>query len=351
MKLDESCISNSKSEIADWTGRRSPVAFIFRFRISNLRCRIRPISNLFRRWSLAACAIVFAILLAAAATVPQRAPEYGPPTGTLVIVGGGNLNSGIYEKFIELAGGRDAKFVIVPTAAGNRTAAGSLKVYDEEDVLKPWKARGLTNLRMLHTANREVANTEAFVKDLREANAVWFEGGRQWNIVDSYADTLTYREFHNVLSRGGVIGGSSAGATIQGQFLVRGAVENNTLIISPEPEHRDGFAFLRRSAIDQHINTRNRWDDIGPLIKTYPDLLGIGLSENTAIIVRGDVFEVIGEWKVAVHDNTRVYQPREKPYYVLSAGDVYNMKTRRIEKFGGGTSPNSNRSPANVTNK
>ena len=54
---------------------------------------------------------------------------------------------------------------------------------------------------------------------------------------------------------------------------------------------------------------------------------------------------------VAVHDNTRVYQPWEKPFYVLSAGDVYNMKTRRIEKFGDGTSPNSNRSPANVTNK
>jgi cyanophycinase len=308
---------------------------------------------MFRRWFSATCAIVFAILVTASATLPQEAPEYGPPRGTLLIVGGGDLShSGIYEKFIELAGGKDAKFVIVPTAGGNRNEDGSVKVYNEEVVLKSWKARGLTNVHMLHTADPKVANAEAFVKDLREANAVWFEGGRQWNIVDSYANTLTYREFHNILSRGGVIGGSSAGATIQGQFLVRGAVENNTLIISPEPEHRDGFAFLRRSAIDQHINTRNRWDDLDPLIEKYPDLLGIGLSENTAIIVHGDVFEVIGAWKVAVHDNTRVYQPWEKPYYVLSAGDVYNMKTRRIEKFGDGTSPNSNRSgTANVTNK
>ena len=53
---------------------------------------------------------------------------------------------------------------------------------------------------------------------------VWFNGGRQWNCVDSYMNTLTYREFHNVLARGGVIGGSSAGATIQGDYLVRGAV-------------------------------------------------------------------------------------------------------------------------------
>jgi cyanophycinase len=302
-----------------------------------------------RKWLVATHAMFFAILLTASTAFSQSVPEYGPPKGMLLIVGGGNLrDSGIYEKFIELAGGKDAKFVIVPTAGGNRNPDGALKVYNEEDVVRSWKARGVTNVHMLHTADPKVADTEAFVRELREANAVWFDGGRQWNIVDSYANTLTYREFHNVLARGGVIGGSSAGATIQGQFLVRGAVENNTIIISPEPEHHDGFAFLRKSAIDQHINTRNRWDDINPLIEKYPDLLGIGLSENTAIIVRGDVFEVMGAWKVAIHDNTRVYQPWEKPYYVLSAGDVYNMKSRKIEKFGNGTNASGN---SNATNK
>ena len=168
---------------------------------------------------------------------------------------------------------------------------------------------------------------------------MWFEGGRQWNIVDSYANTLADKGFHAVLERGGVIGGSSAGATIQGDFLVRGAVAGNEAIVAPEPEHRKGFAFLRKSAVDQHINTRNRWDDLDPLIKDNPTLLGIGLSENTAIVVKGDTFEVIGAWKVAVHDNARVYQPWEKPYYVLSAGDVYNMKTRKIEKLGIGAAP------------
>jgi len=107
--------------------------------------------------------------------------------------------------------------------------------------------------------------------------------------------------------------------------------------MAPEPEHQKAFAFLRRSAIDQHINARNRWDDIIPVIKKFPELLGIGLSEDTAIIVKEDTFEVMGAWKVAVHDNTRLYQPWEKPYYVLSPGDVYNMKTRKIEKLGNGT--------------
>ena len=189
---------------------------------------------------------------------------------------------------------------------------------------------------MLHTHDPKVADTEEFAKVLRDANAVWFDGGRQWNIVDSYANTLTLREFHKVLERGGVIGGSSAGATIQGDYLVRGAIAGSEIVMTPEPEHEHGFAFLRKVAIDQHINTRNRWDDIIPVIKKYPNLLGIGLSEGTAIVVTGDRFEVIGKWKVAVHDNTRIYQPWEKPYYVLSPGDTYNMKTRMIEKYGTG---------------
>jgi hypothetical protein len=110
-------------------------------------------------------------------------------------------------------------------------------------------------------------------------------------------------------------------------------------MMTEEPNHQHGFAFLRKSAIDQHINTRNRWDDLIPVIKKYPELLGIGLSEGTAIIVTADKFEVMGKWKVAVHDNTRLYQPWEKPYFVLSQGDVYNMKARRIEKLGIGATP------------
>jgi len=282
-------------------------------------------------------AALLLILVGIGNVASQQQPEYGPAKGTLIIIGGNmSETSGIAQKFIELAGGPNANFIIVPTAGGNKNPDGSVKVYKEEDVIAAWKKRGLKNVRMLHTADSRVANTEEFAKPLREANAVWFDGGRQWNIVDSYAGTLTLKEFYGVLERGGVIGGSSAGATIQGQYLVRGAVSGPDVVMAPEPEHQSGFAFLRKSAIDQHINARNRWDDLIPVIKKYPDLLGIGLSEDTAIIVHGDKFEVMGAFKVAIHDNTQAYEPWEKPYYILSAGDVYNMKTRKIEKYGNG---------------
>jgi cyanophycinase len=137
-----------------------------------------------------------------------------------------------------------------------------------------------------------------------------------------------------VLERGGGIGGSSAGATIQGEYLVRGDSSGPNVMMTAEPNHQEAFKFLRKVAIDQHINTRNRWDDLIPVIQKYPKMLGIGLSEGTAIIVTADTFEVMGKWKVAVHDNTRLYQPWEKPYFVLATGDVYNMKTRKIEKLG-----------------
>ncbi len=242
-----------------------------------------------------------------------EAPEYGPAKGTLVIVGGGNLNgSGINEKFIELAGGPEKNFVIVPTAGGNRNAQG-LIAYEEERIIAPWVRLGLKHVKMLHTHDPKVADTEEFAKVLRTADAVWFNGGRQWNIVDSYANTLTYREFHKVLERGGVIGGSSAGATIQGEYLVRGDTSGADVMMTAEPNHQEAFKFLRKVAIDQHINTRNRWDHLIPVIQKYPQFLGIGLSESTAIIVNGDRFEVMGAWKVAVHDNTRLYQPWEKP--------------------------------------
>jgi cyanophycinase len=268
-----------------------------------------------------------------------QAPEYGPAKGALVIAGGNLKDPAVYDRFIELAGGKEAKLIVVPTAGGNFMRDGKPRLYKEEDVIAPWIGRGMKNVKMLHTHDPKTADTEEFVRDLRAANAVWFDGGRQWNIVDSYAGTLTYVEFHKVLERGGVIGGSSAGATIQGDYLVRGAVAGPQIMMTPEPNHQKAFCFLRRTAIDQHINARNRWDDLIPVIEKFPELLGIGLSEDTAIIVQGDVFEVMGKWKVAVHDNTRLYQPWEKPYFVLSAGDVYNMKTRRVEKLGTGTVP------------
>jgi cyanophycinase len=268
----------------------------------------------------------------------EESPTYGPTNGTLIIVGGGSdRGAGILERFINKAGGVNSKFVIIPTGQGNRTADGQIKIYKEDDVLGVWKMRGLKNVRMLHTSDRQIANTEEFVKPLREANAVWIDGDKQQDLLDSYSNTLTQREFLKLLERGGVIGANAAGATCLGTYLVRGPDAGPGSAMLSEQSQEAGFALLRNCIIDLQVNTCHRWDDLVPVIKSHPDLLGISLSETTAIVVTGDRFEVVGKWKVAVHDATRAYHPWERPYYVFSPGDVFNMKTRKIERLGNGT--------------
>src|SRR5436309_2896542 len=91
-----------------------------------------------------------AIIVASA--IYAQAPEYGPAKGTLVIQGGGSdTGTGIWETFVNRAGGLHAKIVVVPTAGGNKNADGSVREYKEETVLASWKRRGATNVYMLHT--------------------------------------------------------------------------------------------------------------------------------------------------------------------------------------------------------
>jgi cyanophycinase len=276
--------------------------------------------------------VLVGLVLASGARAYRETAEYGPAKGNLVIAGGGSLaGTLILENFILLAGGRQRRFIIVPTAEGNRNDDGTVRAYDERRVVEPWIRLGVRNVRMLHTHDPQVADTEQFVAPLKVADAVWFDGGRQWNLVDSYMHTRTLAEFHRVLERGGVIGGSSAGATIQGEYLVRGDTSGSHVVMTREANHQSGFKFLRRSAIDQHVDTRNRWNDLRQVIRTYPDLLGIGVSEDTAIVVTGDRFKVMGKGKVAVYDNPRKYWFWQRPYVLLSSGELFNMKTRAIE--------------------
>jgi cyanophycinase len=242
----------------------------------------------------------------------------GPEKGSLMIVGGGAIPQSIREKFIELAGGPDANFVYIPTAAED----GAIHLGGPGGDESP-KLFGLKNVTVLHTRSRSEADTEKFVAPLRKASGVWFGGGRQWRLVDSYLGVRTHKELSALLERGGVIGGSSAGATIQGSYLVRGAREGNHIMMAKGYEA--GLGFLKNVAIDQHINTRKRENDMAEVIAAHPKLLGVGLYESTAIVVHGNEFEVIGDGKVAITDG----KEREgKKYYLLSPGERFNLKTR-----------------------
>jgi len=246
------------------------------------------------------------------------AQEVGPDNGSLVIVGGALADEAIWQRFIDLAGGPDVPIVVIPTAGGAET-------YDQYyPGLRTLKALGATNLTVLHTLDRDEADSEAFVAPIMEARGVWFPGGRQWRLADSYLDTRTHEELHNLLERGGVIGGSSAGATIQGDYLARGDTQSNTVMMG---DHEQGFAFLRNVAIDQHLLRRNRQFDLIEVVEARPELLGIGIDENTAIVVNGDQFDVMGQGYVAIYDHERQIDTGGQ-FYLLAPGDRYDLATR-----------------------
>jgi len=268
---------------------------------------------------------------ASTAPVADRAmpPTTGPISGALVVAGGNVKDAAIIERFLELAGGRDVPIVVVPTAA-----EGDVNNLDW-DYLEPFREAGATNLTALHTRDPAEANTEAFVAPLKETRGVWFVGGRQWRIADSYLGTLTEKEFRAVLNRGGVIGGSSAGATIQGSYLARGDTNANTIMMG---DHEQGFAYIQNVAIDQHLLVRNRQFDLIEIIQAHPELLGLGLDEDTAIVVKGNEFEVIGQGYVAIYDSSRLVGP-DGQFYFLAPGDHFNMKERQPLRPGDDSEP------------
>jgi cyanophycinase len=254
-----------------------------------------------------------------------NAQEIGPKSGSLVIVGGGGAGPEIIKRFVDLAGGSNAKIVYIPTAGG-RT---DFDVAFKGRVIQPFLSQGAKEVTIVHTYDKAEADTDEFVKAINEATGVWFSGGRQWRIVDAYAGTKSEVAFQGVLDRGGVIGGSSAGATIQGSYLARGDTKSNTIMMG---DHEVGFGYLKNSAIDQHLLRRNRQFDLIEIINAKPELLGIGLDEKTAIIVQGDQFTVMGPSYVAIYDH-EILQKSGR-FYFLGDGDRYDLKTRKPMRRG-----------------
>lgn len=254
-------------------------------------------------------------------TLPPYPVEKKPEvkSGSLMIVGGGGLPAGMVERFIELAGGEDALIVYVPCSFEEEIA-------QEPGFVRLLRSRGAKNVTWIHTKDRVKADTdEEFLAPLKEAGGVWFGGGRQWNLVDSYIDTKAHDLMRDVLKRGGVIGGSSAGASIQAEFLARGDPLGNLNIIAPG--YLRGLGFLPGAAVDQHFTQRGRQKDMTELMKAYPQVLGIGIDEATAIIVQGTVAEVIGNGAVHFYDY-RTPPEGETDYLKLSAGKKYDLANR-----------------------
>lgn len=263
-----------------------------------------------------ALALLLAPSLSAQTPSRVEAPVVGPPHGSLVVAGGGELDREVWERFILLAGGEDAKIVVIPTAARDDELPDGWRGHAQ------LQAAGVRDFVTLHTRDPKEAGVESFVEPLREASGVWLPGGRPWRLVDAYLNTLVHAELFSLLERGGVVGGTSAGASIQASFLIRGDRTTNRVIFSPN--YPEGFGFLERAAVDQHLSARGREDDLWEVLRLHPDLLGIGLDEGTALVIQGDRAEVMGSGEVLIYDAALPTMQAHR----LARGAVFDLGAR-----------------------
>jgi cyanophycinase len=241
------------------------------------------------------------------------------PKGTLVIVGGGGMTPGISKRFFEAGGGADGHFVVLPIAVPDPVNASS-----NEGMIRRMGAKNVSVIS--YREQKDLENPEV-VAILQRATGIWFGGGRQWNFVDAYEGTKLPDLFRDILSRGGVIGGSSAGATIQGDYMIRGAPAGPDIMMCEGYERALGF--LPGVGIDQHFSARNRFKDMTAFMAKYPQFLGIGLDETTAIVVQGSTAEILGRGKVYFYDRRKPVSDGEKDYEAYPAGTKYDLAKRQ----------------------
>jgi cyanophycinase len=218
-----------------------------------------------------------------------RDPPLERAGGSLVIVGG-CLSGAVRERFVELAGGARARLVIIPTASPSMNGQPP----EQHHACAAWQDLNgrVESVVFLHTRRRKQADEASFVRPLATATGVWFAGGDQTLLIEAYRGTAVERELHHLLARGGVIGGTSAGAAVMSEVMIRGG--------NPRADLGIGFGFLRGVIVDQHLSERNRLPRLQGAVDRHPGCLGLGIDERTAVVVQGRVARVLGERQVHV---------------------------------------------------
>lgn len=222
--------------------------------------------------------------------------------GHLMIIGGGTRTAEIMEKMVTVAGGPESRFVIIPQASGDPLETA---LYQQADILK--YGVGEVTFLMLDSAN---VDSLPHIESIRNATAIFFSGGDQSRLTSLLLGTQLLEEINALYKRGGLIGGTSAGAAIHSGLMITGEELLNTnedrpySTIAPNNiETVQGFGFVTEAIIDQHHITRRRNNRLLSAVLENPKLIGLGIDESTAILVNPDrSFEVVGDATVIVYD-------------------------------------------------
>jgi cyanophycinase len=261
--------------------------------------------------------------------------------GTLIIIGGGERKDAERTVLQEVAHRVGTGKLVVATIA---TAEPEETWKDYREI---FKKLGVKKVEWLDVRIREEGFKEEVVGILDGATVVFFTGGDQLKITSQLGDSLVYRRIEEIYEQGGTIAGTSAGASVMSEtMLISGGGEEShkvDTVLGMAP----GLGFIRNAVIDQHFAQRGRLGRLLGAITQNPRTLGIGLDENTAIVLDDNKwFEVVGAGAVYVLDGSKVSfsnlaEPQEEMektmsvfdvrLHVLSAGNRFDLQERRPE--------------------
>lgn len=248
------------------------------------------------------------------------------------------VKEGILSRVVKESGGIDSKIVIIPTAS-------SIPVEVGENYLDAFGKLGCTDLEVLDIRTRADAENPKTLKSVSEANCIMFSGGDQSNISEIIGGTILHELMSKRMKEDPiVIAGTSAGAMAMSYEMICGGSSVESLLAGSVRLGK-GLGFMPQLIIDSHFITRGRFGRLAEAVAHFPHLIGIGLAEDTGIIIRnGESFKVIGSGMVIMFDgkslthNNASILPEGTPMtmtnlttHVLSNGDQYQIENRQVE--------------------
>ncbi len=272
--------------------------------------------------------------------------------GTLIPIGGNEdkgfdksenytlefIEEGILWHVVNESGGVDAKIVVIPTAS-------SIPVEVGENYISAFTTLGCKNVTVLDIRNREDSEKEEAIRLVKEARCIMFSGGDQSKITEKIGGTSIHRILYNRFHReeNFVIAGTSAGAMAMAQEMIAGGSSTEAFVKGAVKMYK-GLGLLPEIIIDTHFIRRGRFGRLAEAVAKYPKLIGIGLAEDTGLIIKNDTMEVIGSGMIIVFDPRKLKHNNEKilkdgtpmsltnlKTHVLANGDRFNIKKKKVK--------------------
>ena len=270
--------------------------------------------------------------------------------GTLIPIGGNEdkgsgeeisefVKEGILSQVVKESGGEHANFLVIPTAS-------MIPKQVSKNYKKALKKLGCTNINIKNISKRSQCDKKYILQLFLDADCIFFTGGDQSRIVDIIRGTPVHDIiFDRLRNENIVLSGTSAGAMSMSKEMIMGGSSIECLV-KGSVKMREGMNYIPDMIIDSHFVNRGRFGRLAEAVARFPNLIGIGLAEDTGLIIKNNEFKVIGSGMVIVFDPAGLthnnYEALDKDLpmsmtnlttHILADGDNFHMHNRTIKVY------------------